>query len=342
MQVLPMFRWEEETEPEQPFGLRRRRRAGVRIYLDRPWYSSGDGELLGVVTGELGDSVPRIDSFSQWGADPVWHGRGPRVRAIGLELDQLNAGYGRELPARPVRPVAALPLVDLAANPLVSVLGYRPEYDAVRRLWFVDIAVDPGSAIWPFLRLVVARYQPESRAGLHLSPLLRCDYVQVPLERTATLTRPDRRSARIVLSGPVGYRGTQLITELTDTTTAGGLQTVRARIDANRRVHARLQRLNAAVGTDLGWETVTEVPLKIEGFDAPTLTAAWVGALKLPAIVPARRPGDGARWRVTIEETEWLDADRAGLPDVEPPPAQSLPLPLPKLPRVVYLDHLML
>ena len=338
VQVLPMFRWEEETEPEQPFGLRRRRRAGVRIYLDRPWYSSGDGELLGVVTGELGDSVPRIESFSQWGADPVWHGRGPQVRAIGLELDQLNAGYGRELPARPVRPPAFLPLVDLAANPLVKVLGYRPEFDADRRLWFVDIAIDPGSAIWPFLRLVVARYQPESKAGLHLSPLVRCDYVQVPLERTATLTRPDRRTARVVLSGPVGYRGSQLITELTDTTTPAGLQTARTKIAANRRVHARLQRLSQTVPTDLGWETVGEVALKIEGFDAPSLTAAWVGSLTLPSVVPARRPGAGSRMRVTIEETEWLDADRAGLPDVEPPPAQ----PLPKLPRVVYLDHLML
>jgi hypothetical protein len=348
IQVLPMFRWEQETEPEQPFGLRRRRRAGVRIYLDRPWYSSGDGELLGVITGELGDGVPNIDSFSQWGADPVWLAGGPDLRAIGLELDQLNASFERELPARPVAPPAGLPLVDVASSPTVQVLGYRPEFDPARKLWFVDIAIDPGDAIWPFLRLVVARYQPDSLPGKHLSPLVRCDYVQIPLERTATLTRPDDRTARVVLSGAVGYRGTlPPITALTDTTSAAGLQAVRNRIGANRQVLARLQHRNAVVRTDLGWETVAEVLLRIEGFDAATLTAAWVGSLPLPADIASRRPGAPSPWRVTLEETEWLDADRSGPPDVGVPAAAGDPLPpnvgpLPQLPRVVYLDHLVL
>ncbi len=332
-QVLPMFRWEEETEPEQPFGLRRRRRAGVRIYLDRPWYSSGDGELLGVVVGELGDTPPAGESASQWGADPVWHGGGPPRRAISVELDQLFAILGRELPARPVRPVAQLPLVDLPRAPVAGVLGYRPEYDPARRLWFADIAIDPGDAIWPFVRLVVARYQPESDPGKHLSPVVRCDYVQIPLERTATLTRPDDGLARVVLSGPVGYRGAADALANVDTTTAGGLQAIRAIVGANRRVEARLQRRIAAIATDLGWETVAEVPLAIEGFDTPSLTAAWVGQLELPEVVAARRPGEGPDWRVTIEETEWLDAD-PGSTDI------AIVGRLPKLPRVVYLDHL--
>jgi hypothetical protein len=330
-QVLPMFRWEEETEPEQPFGLRRRRRAGVRIYLDRPWYSSGDGELLGVVVGELGDEPDRSDATSQWGADPVWHGRGPARRAIQLELDQLFAGFGRELPARPLRPLARLPLVDLVREPEAGVLGYRPEYDATRKLWFTDIAIDPGAAIWPFLRLVVTRYQPESIPGMHLSPLVRCDYVQIPLERTATVTRPDDRTARVVVRGAVGYRGAADLDSI-DVTHPDGLQSIRRRIGENRRVQARLQRRSSAVTTDLGWETVAEVPLAIEGFDKPTLTAAWVGQLELPRRLAARRPGAGPRWRVTIEETEWLDADR-------PPGSFPIVLAPRRLPRVVYLDH---
>jgi hypothetical protein len=40
--VLPTFGWSQT-------GNGRKRRVGLRIYLDRPWYSSGDGELLGVV-----------------------------------------------------------------------------------------------------------------------------------------------------------------------------------------------------------------------------------------------------------------------------------------------------
>lgn len=45
--VLPLFRWHEETEPGHPFSLRRTRKAGLRLYLERPWYSTGDGEYLG-------------------------------------------------------------------------------------------------------------------------------------------------------------------------------------------------------------------------------------------------------------------------------------------------------
>ena len=41
--VIPMFMWEQTTEPEHPFAIRRIRRSGVRIWLDRPWNSSGEG-----------------------------------------------------------------------------------------------------------------------------------------------------------------------------------------------------------------------------------------------------------------------------------------------------------
>jgi hypothetical protein len=332
-QVLPMFRWEEESEPEQPFGLRRRRRAGVRIYLDRPWYSSGDGELLGVVLGELGDEADRADATSQWGADPVWHGGGPARRAISLELDQLLATLERELPARPVRPLEQLPLVDLVREPKAGVLGYRPEFDKARRLWFVDIAIDPGAAIWPFLQLVVARYQPDSLAGKHLSPLLRCDYVQIPLERTAAVTRPDDRTARVVLSGPAGYRGSADLTA-TGPVSDEQLAAIRNRIEANRYLRVILERRSTTIGTDLGWETVDQALPILENFDLESLTATWVGQLDLLQSIPARRPGGDSRWRVTIEETELLDADF--LDDGGWISHEGRPL----LPRMVYLDHL--
>ena len=41
--VVPTFKWVESGD-----GLTRERVGrGLRVYLDRPWYSSGDGELLG-------------------------------------------------------------------------------------------------------------------------------------------------------------------------------------------------------------------------------------------------------------------------------------------------------
>jgi hypothetical protein len=45
--VVPTFGWTDGSVDGST--LTRSRHAGVRVYLDRPWYSSGDGELLGVL-----------------------------------------------------------------------------------------------------------------------------------------------------------------------------------------------------------------------------------------------------------------------------------------------------
>ena len=49
LDAVPLLRWEELAEPDEPFAWRQARRSGVRVWLARPWYSSGDGELLGVL-----------------------------------------------------------------------------------------------------------------------------------------------------------------------------------------------------------------------------------------------------------------------------------------------------
>ncbi len=88
--VIPLFRWSDATEPEQPMSRRHGRRAGVRIYLERPWFSSGNGELLGVLLARGGDDnfgPPTEDQsgfpfVSKWGADPDLAGaRRSRSRA---------------------------------------------------------------------------------------------------------------------------------------------------------------------------------------------------------------------------------------------------------------------
>ena len=55
--VIPLFRWSDGAEPEQPVARRHGRRAGLRIFLERPWFSSGAGELLGVLVAPGGDDT---------------------------------------------------------------------------------------------------------------------------------------------------------------------------------------------------------------------------------------------------------------------------------------------
>ena len=47
--VIPLFRWEDGTEHDQPMARRRTRRSGVRVYLERPWFTTGADEQIGVV-----------------------------------------------------------------------------------------------------------------------------------------------------------------------------------------------------------------------------------------------------------------------------------------------------
>jgi hypothetical protein len=58
--VIPTFGWEQTgSGTEEP--LSRKRRVGLRVYLDRPWYSSGDGELLGVLLAHKPFPPPNPD-----------------------------------------------------------------------------------------------------------------------------------------------------------------------------------------------------------------------------------------------------------------------------------------
>jgi hypothetical protein len=318
--VLPLFRWFEETEPEQPFGLRRSRRVGLRIYLDRPWYSSGDGELLGVVLA-LGSDAATEDYVSQWGSDPVLLQQGPANRALLPLMDLLHLVGLDDRPesGRPVGPPVSRVLVDVANRPAVWVLGYEPEFSSERGLWFVDIAIDPGTAVWPFIRLGLARYQPSSLPGLHLSPVVRSDFVPLPPERVATLTRPDARHARVVVTGPVGA--------------PGGLAATSAKpsflqmVNASRTMRVRLERRVPEVSTDLGWRTIASSDIPILGFDGTVVS--WMGELELPVSLAPRRPGTSTTWRVVIEEWERLRAD----PD---PKTGALRTEA----RIVYADHM--
>jgi hypothetical protein len=261
---------------------------------------------------------------SQWSGDPVFRQQGPALRgALPLaDLFQLTGLDDRLEPGRPVAPPALRPLVDRKGQPNVFVLPYQPEYSEERAMWFVDIAFDPGTAFWPFVKLAVARYQPDSLPGLHLGPVAPCDFAQLPPERTATLSRPDDTHVRIVVTGAVGHPREPLRFLFAGPVTTDFL----SRVARSRRMRARLERLDAAVGTDLGWVTVGQWDLPILGAAGPVFS--WAGELPLPASLPPRTPGTNAEWRVTVEEWELVPGDfgAGGSGGWQP--------------RIVYADHL--
>jgi hypothetical protein len=330
--VLPLFRWDAGTEPEQPLATRRRRRAGVRIYLERPWFSSGKGELLGVLLAPGGNDAAVRAPVSQWGADPVWVSAPVARRAMFLELDNLLRIAGLEDRPGDAAPVAGPVVLPLPDGSDVTVLGYQPRFSTERRQWYVDVAIDPGSAFWPFVRLAIARYQPDSIDGCHLSAPIRCDYVQLTPERTTNVSRTDVRHVRVVVNGPIGIRQPPGGGGTIGPAPPATIEAYEAWVRQHRLVVARLQRVDPAIPTDLGWETVATTELRIRGFGRNIFEAAWVGELEAPLNLPLRTPGENADWRVTVEEWERFPGDPADLADPDSAPILEQ--------RLIYADQI--
>jgi hypothetical protein len=229
-----------------------------------------------------------------------------------------------------VTPPRALPLASLPEQPVVTVVGYRPQFNLERGLWYVDVALDPGPAFWPFVRLAVCRYQPESIAGCHLSAPVRCDYAQLTPERTTSVSRTDDRHVRVVVSGPIGVRAFPRREQ------AARADTLADAVSVNRQVLAKLQRRDPAIPTDLGWKTVAVAELAIRGRGKNQFEAAWVGELDAGTVIPLARPGGNPGWRVAVEEWERLPGDPPSSVEA-PPSAVSLPI---WERRLIYADEL--
>ena len=188
--VLPAFGWESTTEGS--WNINRRKGGALRVYLDRPWFSSGEGELLAAILYECAPPPGTVPGFqipdllkgyvTQWGMDPIWSAAPPPTQAMPLPEHFINAvAVGTELT-----------LDELSNEPFIpfTAVGHTVAYDDAhgRRLWYCDIQMDMGEAYFPFVRLALARYQPQSIANAHLSRVVLADFIQLLPDRAASIT----------------------------------------------------------------------------------------------------------------------------------------------------------
>src|SRR5205085_2131065 len=133
VEVVPTFRW------DWPVGERRTRRGGgLRVWLERPWFSSGEDEALAVITlrPDGGHSPEALPFLSAAGRDPVWPTETPPGLLRGDDVDA------------PIIAAANLP----EAGEEVGVRAVPAEFDADRGLWFADLDLGPvaQSSYFPF------------------------------------------------------------------------------------------------------------------------------------------------------------------------------------------------
>ena len=287
--VLPVFPWSETSAGDLVTHFREG--GWVRVYLERPWFSSGVGELLGVLVRpeEVGPLTRLAEAMkpytSQWGNDPVWDSA--RVEALRLDHFSNPDDTGHALP------LAELKRANNTDGRAVHVAGFKPEYDSARGLWFCDISFDPGQAIsyFPFVRLALARFQPHSvfsGDGLdsaHLSRVVLSDYVQLAPHRRVDYDLKDiqtNQTIAITVRGPVGFRLERPTVVLVSFA------------ERDPRV--------PDVQDDLGWvEFGSTVLLELQPGSTPE-DAAWNRTIPLPASLPSPM-------RVLVRELELFPGD---------------------------------
>ena len=194
--VLPTMRWAQDKGIDKARQSSTRNGNGLRVYLDRPWFSSGDGELLGVVI--LGDgmtfkSIPdAMKPFvTQWGLDPIFDSLLPKEQTRITDF--------------PLRVTAETVTLEESATPVTAV-GHRVQWDGDRGLWYCDIELDPGRNYMPFVRLALVRYQPHSRPDAKVSRVVLAEFAQLLPRRALVLDR-SRNTIKLTLRGPAPEMG---------------------------------------------------------------------------------------------------------------------------------------
>lgn len=289
--VVPTFGWQRQSDTN----VRRSVRfgGGLRIFLERGWWSSGEGELLGISLysyaneGEL-DLDRWRPHVTEWGADPIW-------QADGLSL--------------PVPGVANFPdadaseqLVSLEARGdlLADVVGYRVTFDDERQLWYADVTVTADSyAYAPFIRLALVRYQPHAIPEAKISRVVLADFAQLTPGRSAVVTADPYhpRRLRVTVTGVAPTGPVPIVTP-------GG-------VDQQPRptaVTVVVQERRDDIGGDLAWrdaapEVVSVTDRTAEAPPASPALVLWTGTVDFAAEVPADR------YRLLICEHEYFSAN---------------------------------
>ncbi len=296
--VVPTFGWERNRD-EDGDHTTWRRGGGLRVYLDRPWMVSGYGEMLGVVLPPASfhgdpESEPEAHPYkkyvTQWANDPIWTSRfvpglAPRRQDFplartaadpsGAWLPEAAPEAEAEQPSGPFQVTGLLP-PDVPAWPAGAVVEVAPHdvfYDAQRRLWYCDVEVDPKGSYFPFLRLALARYQPVSVSGAHLSAVVLADFMQLAPDRWLHVNHTDEPGVRRVVvygdtySDASGHR---------EAKTSGGYSEILplldkivlhepAEVSPSSVVEVWVERLDPALGEDFGWQRVAGAKITPDG-----------------------------------------------------------------------------
>ncbi len=226
----------------------------LRVYLERPWFTSGDGELLGVIVtaappdarklAELkGD--PSESYVTQWGLDPLFDSTLPRGTLTASAFPQAVCVQNVRLPD---------------ANHDVVVAGHRVYFDGERNQWFADIRIDAGDSYMPFVRLSLVRFQPWAIDNAHISTPVPAPFAQLLPRRRVDVTHA-RDTYLFNVYGPVPLQGPASSWGLYPSPAFSAfVRDVFGPGPGHNRIEVVLQWQNTTHATDLDWFDVPNAP----------------------------------------------------------------------------------
>jgi hypothetical protein len=185
-----------------------------------------------------------------------------------------------------------------------DVAAFPVHYDEQRRLWYCDVVMEPGRSYYPFVRLALARFQPHSVQGVHLSTLLLADFAQLAPDRWAVARRDAANHHRyqVTVTGPAPMKSLAW--------------------KGPTRVFLRLEQQPRFATGDLGWIPVSsgmgDVSVELQPQQDRGLTV-WRGAIEVP------KPRSKVRYRLAVSELETFNVDRPSGSSECPKPPQKGP-----------------
>jgi hypothetical protein len=260
---------------------------GLRVYLNRPWWSTGAEERLGIVCWHPKSGAGKLPPNSlapyvtQWGFDPIFK--------------STTNLPGQPTPAcfpRATKSSSSGTLSIDESSTKVDVAGHDVGFDASRGLWYCDIHVtDPNgkslTTYTPFIRLALARYQPFSNSGAHNSRVVQVDYAQLAPDRHVTLT---------------GTGSTRTVT-----ITGRSPRATSSSTHANRIVALIEEKDTRIPDDELAWNPATgptgfknSVTMTATAVSSTTDFVTWTATVQLPA-------GNTKQLRLAFEEYERID-----------------------------------
>jgi len=201
--IIPTFEWKKTAHTSKM--IHQRLGGGLRIFIKRPWFSSGVDEKLAVLIPYekdsfriVGRATPYSQDYTNWGIDPLLFAAKPSGNSPNIQ----NFRFSPEVDQ-------GLAYPDTSKKKATAV-AYPVHFDTERQLWYCDIALDAKQMYFPFIKLVLARYQKHAirkdNTDVCLSPSVVSDMIQLVPERKSILTFVDSKQKskfKVQVSGTI-------------------------------------------------------------------------------------------------------------------------------------------